>query len=179
MKRIDRRQALATAAAFSAAALAGAVPALAQQRPRLARIDAIAVFKRQRRMVLLQNGEFVRQYRVQLGSNPIGHKQEQGDGRTPEGLYAIDGRRTESNFGLALHVSYPNARDVARARSRGVSPGGAIYIHGQPWEARFFAAVAYRIKDRDWTDGCIAVSDAEMAEIFAAVRDGTPIVIRP
>lgn len=127
-------------------------------------------------MQLLRNGEVIRSYRISLGSNPQGHKQREGDGRTPEGSYRIDWRNPRSKFHKSLHISYPNAQDRRAARSLGVPPGGAIMIHGLPngwgWAAPFLAPW-------NWTDGCIAVSDAEMDEIWNAVRDGTPIEIQP
>lgn len=138
--------------------------------------DLIRVDKSERRMELLRGGEVVRSYRVSLGPNPVGHKQKEGDGRTPEGRYLIDWRNPRSRFHRSLHISYPNAQDRRAARMRGESPGGSIMIHGLPngwgWAAPFFAAW-------DWTDGCIAVSDPEMNEIWRAVGDGTPIEITP
>ncbi len=139
-------------------------------------VDLIRVDKSDRRMDLLRGGRVVRSYRVSLGSNPRGHKQAEGDSRTPEGRYRIDWRNPRSKFYKSLHISYPNAADKADARRRGVSPGGDIMIHGLPngwaWAAPFLAFW-------DWTDGCIAVSDGEMDEIWRLVKDGTPIEILP
>lgn len=138
--------------------------------------DLIRVDKSKRRMELLRKGEVIARYRISLGANPKGHKQQEGDERTPEGRYVIDWRNPRSKFYKALHISYPNAQDRREAARRGVSPGGAIMIHGIPngwgWAAAFLAPW-------DWTDGCIAVSDREMDEIWNAVRDGTPIEIQP
>jgi murein L,D-transpeptidase YafK len=140
------------------------------------RADLIRVDKSERRMELLRQGEVIRSYRVSLGANPRGHKQQEGDERTPEGRYHIDSRNPRSKFHKSLHISYPDARDRAAARKHGVSPGGAIMIHGMPngwgWAAPFLGLW-------DWTDGCIAVSDAEMNEIWSAVTTGTPIEIQP
>jgi murein L,D-transpeptidase YafK len=113
----------------------------------------------------------VRSYAVDMGSNPTGHKQHQGDGRTPEGLYYITHRNPGSDFHLSLGISYPNDRDRARARAMGRDPGGDIFIHGHgPWVQK---------PPRDWTRGCAAVADGDMTEIFGLVRPGTPIFIKP
>lgn len=138
--------------------------------------DRVVVDKGARTMQLLQNGKVMKSYKVQLGQNPVGHKQEQGDQRTPEGVYTIDFRRPESRFGLALRVSYPNPADRQYAASRGIDPGGEIYIHGQPHGGVNPARLA---SGPDWTDGCVAVSNSEMGEIYRLVRNGTPIEIRP
>ena len=137
--------------------------------------DRIVVEKAARRMHLERAGTTVKSYRIALGRNPVGHKQQEGDSRTPEGTYIIDTRNPQSRFHLSLRVSYPNAADRRSAAARGVSPGGDIFIHGLPNgapEAALFAG-------RDWTDGCIAVTNAEIREIWAMVKDGTPIEIRP
>lgn len=110
---------------------------------------------------------------IQFGDAPEGHKQFEGDERTPEGRYTIDARNPASAFHLSLHISYPNAADRAFAESRGRSPGGAIFIHGQP-----NALPAGRIPG-DWTDGCIAVSNSEIELLWRAISDGTSIEIRP
>ncbi|HKA02208.1 MAG TPA: L,D-transpeptidase family protein [Candidatus Solibacter sp.] len=119
-------------------------------------------------MLLLRGNVILRQYRIALGRDPIGHKQQEGDGRTPEGHYVIDRRNPKSRFYLALHISYPNADDVERAQAAGVPPGSDIMIHGLKDGER---------RDEDWTQGCIAVTDEEMDEIWCLVPDGTPIVI--
>ena len=138
--------------------------------------DRVVVDKSARTMQLMHAGKVVKTYRVALGQNPVGHKQHQGDQRTPEGVYTIDFRRPESRFGLALRVSYPNPNDRQYAASRGVDPGGDIYIHGQPHGGVNPARLA---SGPDWTDGCVAVSNAEMREIWGMVRIGTSIEIRP
>ena len=134
------------------------------------RADRIVVYKERREMLLLRGQSVLRQYRVALGREPVGHKQREGDGRTPEGAYVIDRRNPKSRYHLSLHISYPNADDVARARAAAVDPGGDIMIHGLKDGER---------RDGDWTQGCIAVTDAEMDEIWALVPEGTPIVIEP
>ncbi len=163
----------AGAALLAASLFACATP----QAPPPQFADRVVVEKAKRSMHLMQNGRVLKSYRVALGGDPVGHKTQQGDQRTPEGVYTIDFRRPQSRFNLALHVSYPNAQDRWYAASRGVDPGGEIYIHGQPNGGVNPARLAER--GWDWTDGCIAVTNPEMQEIWALVRDGTPIEIRP
>lgn len=139
--------------------------------------DRVVVDKSQRSMRLMQNGRVLKSYRVALGGDPVGHKLQQGDSRTPEGVYTVDFRRTVSRFNLALRINYPNQRDRQVASARGVDPGGEIYIHGQPNGGVNPARLAQT--GPDWTDGCIAVTNSEMQEIFALVRDGTAVEIRP
>ena len=138
--------------------------------------DRILILKSARQLTLLRNGKALHTYRVSLGSNPVGAKERQGDGRTPEGLYRIDSRNAGSKFHRALHVSYPNAADRVRARRLHVAPGGEIMIHGWPnrWRALGFA-----LDHVDWTAGCIAVSDQEIEEIRKLVPNGTVVEIRP
>jgi len=118
----------------------------------------------------------MRSYRVSLGLRPDGHKQREGDFRTPEGRYLLDARNPRSDFFLSIRVSYPNERDRARARKAGVPPGGLIMIHGLPNEPRWPPEHYAR---EDWTDGCIALNNADMMEVWMLVSDGTPIDIRP
>jgi hypothetical protein len=139
-------------------------------------VDMVVVHKAARTLTLSARGRSVKVYKIALGRNPVGHKQQEGDGRTPEGRYVIDFRKRDSAFHRALHISYPNVDDRARARRRGVSPGGAIMIHGLK---NGFGAVGAAHRLRDWTDGCIAVTNPEIEEIWRLVRDGTPIEIRP
>jgi len=130
----------------------------------------VIVYKDARRMYLLNRNRVMKSYRIDLGFAPRGHKRIEGDGRTPEGHYIINRRNPDSEFHLSLGISYPNRRDAARARAIGSDPGGDIFIHGDPKRAR----------DRhgpDWTNGCIAVTDDEIEEIYALVRNGTPISI--
>ena len=138
--------------------------------------DKVLVMKSERRLVLLRAGEPLKSYRVSLGANPEGHKQQQGDERTPEGCYRIGGRNPMSRFHLSLRISYPNAADRKQAHERGVSPGGDIMIHGTPNGYGFIGRLHQFI---DWTDGCIAVTDGEIEEIWRAVPNGVPIEIRP
>lgn len=140
------------------------------------RADRVVVRKSTRTLELYRGTELLRTYSVALGPNPLGHKRQEGDGRTPEGRYVLDYRNPNSAFHRSLHVSYPSPTDTAAARSRGVSPGGMIMVHGVKNGMGFIGRL-HRLFD--WTDGCIAVSDREMDEIWNAVADGTPIWIEP
>ena len=137
-------------------------------------IDKVFVDKSARTLQLLNDNEIIKSYHIALGGNPVGHKQQQGDKRTPTGSYILDYKNEKSKFYRSIHVSYPNAADKVRAKSRGISPGGDIMIHGQKNGFGHLAAIN---QQRDWTDGCIAVTDNEMDEIMAAVEIGTPIEI--
>jgi murein L,D-transpeptidase YafK len=138
--------------------------------------DRVLVIKHERKLTLLSHGRELRTYRVALGGDPIGPKTRQGDHKTPEGLYVLDSRNAHSQFYKALHVSYPNAEDRAKARQAKVNPGGDIMLHGllpkYAWVGRGHTL-------HDWTDGCIAVTNDEMDDIWKLVPDGTPIEIRP
>jgi murein L,D-transpeptidase YafK len=140
------------------------------------RVDRVEVFKSKRELVLLKNGKVVKTYRVSLGFHPVGRKVRQGDSKTPEGAYVLDRRNARSKFHRSLHISYPNADDVKRARELGAPTGGDIFLHGLPDGAGFIGAAHLQM---DWTDGCIAVTDQEIDEIWELVPDGTPIVIHP
>ena len=153
-------------AALSTASLARTPPAMASAAKQA---DQILVDKSERKMQLLRGGKVIRSYRVRLGDAPVGHKFQQGDERTPEGNYRISGRNPNSRFHLSLRVSYPSDADRRQARARGVDPGGDIMIHGgnSPlW--------AY-----DWTDGCIAVTNSEIEEIWSLVSTGIRVRIVP
>ncbi len=144
--------------------------------PAEAQADLVEVFKGARRMELKRAGSVLKAYRVALGFEPVGHKQREGDGRTPEGRYTIDARNPRSAFHLSLRVSYPDARDSARAQEAGVAPGGDIFIHGQPnGLRRFFTGHPAK----DWTVGCVAVRDREIREIWSLVPTGVPVMIHP
>lgn len=137
-------------------------------------IDKVFVDKSARRLQLLSADKVIKSYHIALGGNPIGHKQQEGDQRTPIGLYTLDYKNEKSQYYRSIHVSYPNAADKSHAKKRGVSPGGAIMIHGQK---NGFGALAMLNQQRDWTAGCMAVTNDEMDEIMAAVKIGTPIEI--
>ena len=141
-----------------------------------AKADLLVVNKGQRQLLAYSRGALLRAYRVSLGREPVGTKIRQGDQRTPEGEYVIDSHNPGSSFHRALHVSYPSSSDVARAKAGGYDPGGEIMIHGihngLGWIGKAHLLV-------DWTTGCIAVTDAEIEELYRIVPDGTKIEIRP
>lgn len=150
-------------------------PCLAQQSATQPKIDSILIRKKDHLLELLSNGHPIRTYKVALGRGGLAPKQKKGDALTPEGHYTIDSRTPNSHYYKALHISYPGAADRKRAASQGVAPGGAIMIHGLPNGLGFIGS-AHRLKD--WTLGCIAVTDAEMDEIWNLVPTGTPVEIR-
>ncbi len=138
--------------------------------------DKILIEKKKRRLTLTSKGEVLKTYKIALGGNPIGAKERQGDNKTPEGTYIIDSRNKDSRYHLSLHISYPNEKDKQRAKELGVSPGGDIMIHGIK---NGFSWVGGLHTEVDWTKGCIAVTDEEIAEIEKLVRNGTIVEIRP
>jgi len=138
--------------------------------------DKIVILKSTRSMTLLSGSKVLKTYKVALGSVPVGPKQIEGDHKTPEGDYIIDAKNAHSQFHLSLHISYPSAADQKRARGLSARPGGAIMIHGL---ARPFAYLGPLHRQTDWTDGCIAVTNAEIEEIWKLVPVGTRIEIRP
>jgi murein L,D-transpeptidase YafK len=139
-------------------------------------VERILIEKSARRLMLISQGEVLKIYKIALGGNPIGPKERQGDNKTPEGTYIIDGRNRDSRYYLSLHISYPNEKDKNRARELGVSPGGDIMIHGIK---NGFSWVGDAHAKIDWTKGCIAVTDKEIEEIAALAPDGTIVEIRP
>ncbi len=138
--------------------------------------DFVLVDKSARKLHLVRDGESFRTFDIALGIVPIGDKEMEGDFRTPEGRYLLDARNPNSEFFLSIHISYPDRGDRARARAQGVDPGGAIMIHGQPNEPTR-SETYYRTQD--WTNGCIAVSNSDMIDIWLMTADNTPIEIRP
>jgi murein L,D-transpeptidase YafK len=141
-----------------------------------ARATLIVIEKAKRRLTLFRNGDLLRSYDVALGGAPRGPKLQEGDGRTPEGAYSIDFKNARSRFHLALRISYPDAEDRESARRRGVSPGGDIMIHGLPNGLGWLGGAHLW---RDWTDGCIAVTNRQMDEIWPLVDVGTKVEMRP
>lgn len=137
--------------------------------------DRIIILKSKHSMVLMANGKPLKSYRVALGKSD-GDKKRQGDHKTPEGQYVIDQKNAQSRFHLALHISYPNTADRKRAHDAGIDPGGAIMIHGVEKQ---FAWLGSLEQDVDWTDGCIAVTNPEIDEIWKLVPIGTPVEIKP
>lgn len=138
--------------------------------------EAVLVVKSERKLYLLRGGQPYRSYRVALGLNPFGHKEREGDYRTPEGRYALDMRNPRSEFFLSIRVSYPNERDMEKARRNRMRPGGSIMIHGLPNVPKRSPEYYRRT---DWTDGCIALSNDDMLEVWLLTRPNTPIEIRP
>lgn len=146
----------------------------APQAPLTGQIDRILIEKSARRMTVYRGGEALKSYRIDLGFAPSGHKQKQGDGRTPEGVYRVDRRNDRSSYHLSIGIDYPRAEDRRRARAAGVDPGGDIFIHGapnaQPKGTRLAA---------DWTAGCVAITNPEIEELFRATPIGAEVEIRP
>ena len=138
--------------------------------------DRVIVEKSARILLLLNHGRKLKTYKVALGGQPLGRKTQQGDHKTPEGNYFLDRRNPRSQFYKSIRISYPSSEDRLRAKKLGVSPGGDIYLHGLP-NGYGWIAEGHRLKD--WTDGCIAVTNEEMDEIWRTVPNGTPIEIRP
>jgi lipoprotein-anchoring transpeptidase ErfK/SrfK len=138
--------------------------------------DKVLIEKKERRLTLLSKGEVIKTYRIALGGNPVGPKEREGDNKTPEGTYIIDSRNSNSDYHLSLHISYPNQKDIVRAKELGVSPGGDIMIHGFKNGLSWVGASHLEV---DWTNGCIAVTDEEMEEIYKFVPNGTIVEIKP
>jgi len=138
--------------------------------------DNVIIEKAARKLYLMQDGEIFRAFDIALGIMPVGDKQREGDFKTPEGHYRLDRRNPDSDFFLSIRVSYPDNEDMAEARERGVNPGGSIMIHGQPNEPTH-SETYYRTQD--WTNGCIAVSNSDMIDIWLMTDENTPIEIRP
>ena len=139
-------------------------------------IDKILVLKSARRLQLISDGKPIKTYRISLGKQPKGPKMREGDKRTPEGLYWVDWRKKSDKFNLAMHINYPNISDAATARREGVNPGSMIMIHGTPDSEENPEELFHTL---DWTDGCIAMKNYEMREVWNLVKDGTLVEIRP
>lgn len=138
--------------------------------------DMVLVIKSESKLYLKKDGKILEEYHVVFGANPKGHKLQEGDERTPEGEYTLDYKKEDSAFYKAIHISYPNELDRKRAMINGVDPGGAIMIHGQKNDIGWLSLISQYF---NWTDGCIAVSNSAMDEIWEAVDVGTPIEIKP
>ncbi|MGH6989948.1 MAG: L,D-transpeptidase family protein [Stellaceae bacterium] len=173
MKELPSRRYLLSALGLGLGAALLPQSAVAQMR---LHADKIVIIKHRRLLLLMQHGHIIKSYPIALGPHPRGPKEREGDGRTPEGYYIIDYRTRNTPYYLALHLSYPNAVDRMVAAYFHTDPGGAIYIHGlpdgfaDPDPVKFF---------KDWTEGCIAVSDPAIREIWDAVPNGTEVVIKP
>ena len=161
------------ASVLGAALLVAAATAAAAAAP----VDRVVVRKAERTLTLMRGDDAVRSFPVYLGRAPVGHKQRQGDFRTPEGRYRVDARNAASRYYRALRLSYPSAADRAAAAARGQPPGGDIMIHGMPVSLARRSLLLY--EGRDWTDGCIAVSNAHMREVWKLVAVDTPVDILP
>ncbi len=174
--RTGRLLALALASVLGLSACASAPPTakVVNNGP----VDRVVLKKSQRKLELMSAGQVVREYRVALGGSPVGHKFREGDQRTPEGSYQLSWRNPRSNFYKAIHISYPNARDRQVSQQLGYKPGGMIMIHGMPGYVQS-ESMRRQYVGRDWTQGCVAVQDHEMDEIWGLVRDGTTIQITP
>jgi murein L,D-transpeptidase YafK len=144
--------------------------------PKDAHVSRVVILKSVRELRLMDGEKVLKTYKVALGPHPVGPKQKQGDGRTPEGVYTISGRNVNSAYHRSLRVSYPSAEDLARAKKAGVDPGGDIFIHGLP---KAYAWVGAGHRMHDWTLGCIAVTNDEIEEIWRAVANGTTVEIKP
>ena len=138
--------------------------------------ERVIVHKAERRLDLLRQGRTIASYRVSLGLNPSGHKQREGDFRTPEGRYRLTKRNARSEFFLSVQVSYPESGDLALARRNGWAPGGSIMVHGLPNLPKYSLD---RYLNTDWTDGCIALSNEDMLDFWLLTAPDTPIEIRP
>lgn len=156
---------------FTALSHANAAPSLGSPS-----IDKVLVVKSERKLHLVSAGQTLKSYRVSLGKQPNGAKSREGDKRTPEGFYWIDWRKTSDKYNLSMHISYPNARDLAQAQKEGVPAGSMIMLHGTPLDEEYPEWFFYTL---DWTEGCIALSNHDMREIWLLVKDGTLIEIRP
>ena len=139
-------------------------------------VDKVLVVKSERKLLLLSRGEVLKSYRVSLGKRPDGPKQSEGDKRTPEGFYWIDWRKVSDKYNLAMHISYPNELDQQQAQKKGVAPGGMIMIHGTPLDEEY---PEWFFSTLDWTEGCIAMRNNDIREVWSLVKDGTLIEIRP
>ena len=169
---ISRRSLLVGGLALAGLSACTTTPATSKlARP--PQITSLVVQKSKRRLLLLNENTEVESFDIALGRNPVGPKEREGDGRTPEGAYYITGHNPNSHYHLSLGISYPSTLDVARAQASGVAPGGNIFLHGQP------VGISGRQRIQgDWTAGCIAVSNAEIERIYAMVQPGIPIFIR-
>lgn len=139
-------------------------------------VDKILVVKSERKLMLLSRGQPLKSYKVSLGKRPTGPKRREGDQRTPEGLYWIDWRKASDKYNLSMHISYPNIRDQTQARAEGVPPGGMIMLHGTPLDENY---PEWYFHGLDWTEGCIAMRNDDIREVWNLVKDGTLIEIRP
>lgn len=170
------KRALILASTMLIGAASGCSSRLPDTLPVQQTADRIVIAKSSHTMTLMSDGHVLKVYRVALGRGSTGPKERQGDHKTPEGQYVVDRKNARSRFHLALHLSYPNQEDAERARRAGVDPGGLIEIHGLPTQFAWLGSLQH---DIDWTDGCVAVTNREIEEIWRLVPVGTPIEIKP
>ena len=140
------------------------------------KVDRIVIEKKKRTLTLMDGAKILKTYQVALGGQPVGAKDRQGDHKTPEGIYSVDAKNPNSQFYKALHISYPSLADRANARKLGVSPGGDVEIHGLGAKWGWIGA---KHRHTDWTDGCIALTNEEIDEVYPLIKVGTPVEIRP
>ncbi|ABM00319.1 MULTISPECIES: L,D-transpeptidase family protein [Shewanella] len=140
------------------------------------KVDLVVVNKAEAQMQVFYRGELIKSYRIAMGDNPKGHKLKEGDQRTPQGRYLLDFKKADSAYYRSIHISYPNDEDILRAKALGISPGGAIMIHGQDPKSPLSAEEAQKY---NWTNGCIAVTNRDMDELWQLIDPGTPIEIWP
>jgi len=167
---------IVVAGLLAAFARADSMAGLAASAGMLQPVDHVVVHKAGRKMELFRDGALVASYRISLGLSPSGQKQREGDFRTPEGRYRLTRRNAQSDFFLAVQVSYPEDADLSLARKHGWAPGGSIMVHGLP---NFLKYPRERYLNSDWTDGCIALSNENMLDFWLLTGQGTPIAIRP
>lgn len=139
-----------------------------------AQVDLVKIDKSDRKMYLFDGDELIKEYRISLGANPKGHKEKEGDEKTPEGTYTLDFIKKDSTFYRAMHISYPNENDIQNAKNNGVNPGGSIMVHGQRNKLGFLSFITQNF---NWTDGCIGLTNSEMGEFLDLVETGTKIQI--
>lgn len=142
----------------------------------LEKVDYVLVEKSAKTLSLFQQEKLIAKFPVVFGANPVGHKQQEGDEKTPEGRYTLDYKKEDSAFYKAIHISYPNENDIQQAGSKGVSPGSAIMVHGQ---RNYFGWAYFVSRHFNWTNGCVALSNENMEKVWQLVESGTPIEIKP
>ncbi|MCL1091957.1 L,D-transpeptidase family protein [Shewanella profunda] len=157
-------------------AIAVLVSPLVYASSSIGKVDLVVITKSESNMALLRDGKVLKQYRIAMGDLPAGHKLKEGDQRTPQGRYILDYKKPDSAYYKSIHISYPNEEDKLRAKALGIKPGGMIMIHGQNPKSPLSPAQAQQF---NWTNGCIALTNAEMDELWKAVDEGTPIEIWP
>jgi murein L,D-transpeptidase YafK len=139
-------------------------------------VELVRVLKSEHKLQLLSEGKVTHEFKVALGGNPTGHKQKEGDGKTPEGIYTLDYKKSDSAFYRAIHISYPNSSDISTAKTRGVNPSGSIMVHGQKNGLDWLSFISQCF---DWTNGCIALNNTDMDILWAVVQEGAKIEINP